>query len=161
MRASVVSATLSPRLTAAMSAMVRPSPEIMMVMSDVSSRGEMLRMTENIAPVEGGRLLLEPGAEGPHIGQLSLLLRANECVAAARRQGQVEGHDETPRAQIVAGERIESEQHAGAFDRRVERVIGAIKSKAAADVGVLHAGRGKPVGPGRHDGAIVGPLTPG
>src|SRR5271167_4735869 len=38
MRASVVSATLSPWPTAAMSAMVRPSPEIMMLMSDVSLR---------------------------------------------------------------------------------------------------------------------------
>jgi Lrp/AsnC family transcriptional regulator, leucine-responsive regulatory protein len=75
--------------------------------------------------------------------------------------GQVEGHIRPPRAQIVVGARIESEQHAGAFDRRVERVIRAIESKAATDVGVPHPSRRKPVGPGRHGDAVVGPLTPG
>ena len=80
-----------------------------------------------LAPVEGDRLFLSHARKTRTFADVSPLLRANECVAAARRQGQVEGHDETPRAQIVIGERIESEQHAGAFDRRVERVIRAIE----------------------------------
>jgi hypothetical protein len=106
-----------------------------------------------LIPVERSHLFLQPRAEGPHVRRLSPLLRANERVATARRQGQIEGHDETPLAQIVEGERIEREQHAGAFDRRVESVICAIESKATTDVGVPYAGRRKPVSPVRHDGA--------
>jgi hypothetical protein len=39
------------------------------------------------APVDGGHLLLEPRAEGPHIRSLSPLRWANERVTTARRQG--------------------------------------------------------------------------
>jgi hypothetical protein len=101
-------------------------------------------------PVDGGHLLLEPRAEGPHIRRFSTLLQANEAISAARLQGQVERRDQTPRAQIVVGERVVSEQHAGPFDRGVERVIRAIESKATTDVGVPHASGRKPVGPVRH-----------
>ena len=79
----------------------------------------------SLTPVNSGRLFPEPRPEGPNIRGLSPLLRANECIAAPRRQGEVEGHHQTPGAQIVVGEGMGSEQHAGAFDRRVQRVIGA------------------------------------
>jgi hypothetical protein len=49
-----------------------------------------------LTPVERGDLFPEPSAEGPHIRRVSQLLRADERVAPPRRQGQGEGHDETP-----------------------------------------------------------------
>src|ERR1700677_3570974 len=52
-------------------------------------------------PIDGRRLLRKPRAKGLHIGGLSPLLRANETIAAARRQGQVERRDQTSCTQIV------------------------------------------------------------
>ena len=103
-----------------------------------------------LTPIDGRRLLPKPRAKGLYIGGLSPLLRANETIAAARRQRQVERRDQTSRTQIVVGERIVSEEHAGAFDCRVERVIRAVESKATTHVDVSHTGGREPVGPVRH-----------
>ncbi len=44
-----------------------------------SGRGPQIGCVRRaLAPVEGGRLLPEPGAEGPHIRRVAPLLRANE-----------------------------------------------------------------------------------
>src|SRR4051812_47430281 len=90
-----------------------------------------------LRPVECRDFLFDPCPKGLHVRAMLVPFRAHEVIGASGTQTQRERDHQPSGAQLVVSQHVMGEQNAGTFKRRVERMIGAVETKPAADVCIL------------------------
>ena len=105
-------------------------------------------------PVERRDFLPDPGTKGLHLRRLPAPPGAHEMVGTTGGEREPDGYHKPAGAQVVIRKEIVCQQHAGAFTGCVEGVVAAVEPQPAAEVDPVDPGCRKPVGPGRHIGAV-------
>jgi hypothetical protein len=78
--------------------------------------------------------MFDPVTEGLHVTAILAVICTDEVVGTTRTQGEFEGRDQPSRAQVIVSQNIVRQQHAGAFNRGVERVIRAVEAEPASGI---------------------------